>query len=66
MVDEYRTSIPPSVDERVTETGPDRGKRRVEYLLGGIVVAPRDFFAGGNLEDEWALPGDDYHGMHYR
>lgn len=66
MADEYRTSIPVVADEHVTETYPGGRKRRAEYLLDGVVVGIRTFFVTGDVEDEWALAGGVYHGMHYR
>jgi len=52
MAGEYRTSIPASAVERVSESYPDGRTRRAEYLLDSAVIGLRDFFATGAVEDE--------------
>src|SRR5262245_18106007 len=66
MTVEYRSWIPESAQEVVTERHPGGQKYRVQYFLDGKLVGLRFFSESDNLEWEISLKDGKYHGILYR
>ena len=61
----YRSSIPGTARERVTERFPGGRKRKAEYRVGGKVMGIRSFFESGEPEHEYGLKDGRKHGVEY-
>lgn len=62
----YKSSIPDTAEERIVATHDDGTKQRAEYWLDGEMVGECFFFETGELEIEYGLCQQRYHGMYYR
>lgn len=62
----YRSSIPKTSRERVTERYDNGSKRRAKYLLNGVVVGERWFHESGALKFEEPLKHGKQRGRMYR
>jgi antitoxin component YwqK of YwqJK toxin-antitoxin module len=62
----YRSSIPKSARERVTDRDSSGAKLRAEYILRGKIVGVRWFHEPGEPSFETPLKDDVYHGTVYR
>lgn len=61
----YKSSIPGTAREKVTERFPSGRKRKAEYRVGGKVVGIRYFFQSGEPEHECGLKEGKKHGVEY-
>jgi hypothetical protein len=65
MTVEYRSWIPESAQEQITERYPGGQKKRAEYFVDGKLIGIRWFFESGDPELETPLKGGKKHGTEY-